>query len=208
MVVPAPPPLSPSDENPAGDEEAAALRGEQQPAVAGCILGKRGRKASGEAEEAVVHVVAVDNAAAELESPLKEDAERGRVRGAFSAAGVRECLKRGGYAQEVCDGAAVYLSAVLEQITGRLLGSAGVETHDNADDPKAPVSPCAPTRARECVGGRSAKVEKRIVPKAIRRALAKDVAMQRCLAGLAAMDGVDASGWCRVQECGRVREGV
>jgi hypothetical protein len=34
------------------------------------------------------------------------------------------------------------------------------------------------------------------VPKAIERALAKDVAMLRCLAGLAAMDaGVEASEW-------------
>ena len=34
------------------------------------------------------------------------------------------------------------------------------------------------------------------MPKAIERALAKDVAMLRCLAGLAAMDaGVEASEW-------------
>ena len=40
------------------------------------------------------------------------------------------------------------------------------------------------------------KAERRIVPKAIERALAKDVAMLRCLAGLAAMDaGVEASEW-------------
>ena len=51
---------------------------------------------------------------------------------AFPAARVREILERGGYASEVCDGAAVYLSAVLEQITGRLLGSAGVLSGQSA----------------------------------------------------------------------------
>jgi len=117
---------------------------------------------------------------------------------AFPAARVREILERGGYASEVCDGAAVYLSAVLEQITGRLLGSAGVETGQGADAAAAAALEMA-VAARTLGGGAGeakGRTERRIVPKAIQRALAKDAAMLRCLAGLAAMGaGEEASDW-------------
>ena len=114
---------------------------------------------------------------------------------AFPAARVREILERGGYASEVCDGAAVYLSAVLEQITGRLLGSAGVLSGKGAAAAELEMA----VAARTLVGGlgeAKGKTERRIEPKAIQRALAKDPAMLRCLAGLAAVGaGEEASDW-------------
>ena len=111
---------------------------------------------------------------------------------AFPASRVRELLHERGYAAEVCDGAAVYLSAVLEQITGRLIGSAGVETQGDSEELSRALGMAMHGTGES---GRGAK-KRNIVPKAIQRALTKDVAMQRCLAGLAAMDcGAEASEW-------------
>ena len=94
-----------------------------------------------------------------------EEGRSGKRAALFPTDRIHEALKQGGYAPQVRDGAAVYLSAVLEQITARLLDKASKEDGDDEE-----------TRA-------DAR-ERRIVPRAIQMALAKDEDMQRTLAHL------------------------
>jgi hypothetical protein len=135
VAAPPPPPISPSEDHQKLNEENVANDDSAKHGSAArlkdAVLGKR--RANLERDDQAVRCAVEET---ENEGIAEREAKKERTEGssapAFPATRIRELLEQRGHATEVCDGAAVYLSAVLQQITSRLLHSAGVEIrHDS-----------------------------------------------------------------------------
>ena len=137
VAAPPPPPISPSEDHQRLNEENVANDDSAKHGSAArlkdAVLGKRRANLERDAQAVRCAVEETETGGIAEREAKKERTEESSAP-AFPANRIRELLEQRGHmhATEVCDGAAVYLSAVLQQITSRLLHSAGVEIrHDS-----------------------------------------------------------------------------
>jgi len=128
VAAPPLPPISPAEDRRTSFDNDAA----DGDSVKDAVLGKRRANLERDAQAVRCAVEETENGGI-AEREAKKERTEGSSAPAFPATRIRELLEQRGHATEVCDGAAVYLSAVLQQITSRLLHSAGVEIRHDAE---------------------------------------------------------------------------